>query len=78
MIKFFCSFRLVFCNIFTPEQAIKPYNTMAAPANTQDGIDAINAWMGPTKPKAARITAAKPVTQVEATLLKPTQATPSP
>ena len=51
---------------------------IAAPAKTQLGILAINAWTGAKNPNSIRMTAAPKVTVVEATLLNPTQATPSP
>ena len=78
IIKFFWIFKSVFWSILIPEQAMKPYNIIAAPANTQLGILAIKAWTGAKKPNKISIIAAPAVTLVEATLLKPTQATPSP
>ena len=57
---------------------MKPYRMIAAPANTQLGILAIKACTGAKNPNNISMIAAPKVTVVEATLEKPTQATPSP
>ena len=64
--------------VLKPEDAIYPYNTIAAPAKHTLGIDAIKAWSGPMKANAPRVNADVVITATEATLLNPTVAILSP
>ena len=64
--------------VFKPLAEMYPYNIIAQPANTTDGIELIKAVIGAMKPITPRIIAEIIVIHTEPTLLKPIVATLSP